>query len=268
MLDGPPLFEIKSTMSRSAPILVPLTGNTICPGVEPTILLGDAYDLFGRVAPESVNLVITSPPYWGHRSYGLPHNWDFLNDIEKVRKIGTTSPGYGWYRENGGILGLEPYPEWYVQHLVEILAKARRCLKADGNVWINIGDTYFARWASIRDGGRQGLGDPDRLRRKTPMGGFRQEKQLLMIPARFAIAMQNDGWILRNDMIWHKEDGREEQRHQRVVRPSDLPPGADPLRRHRRTEEAEMPLPEQGPVREHEVHQGGVVVRRVHDQLD
>ena len=71
-------------------------------------------------------------------------------------------------------------------------------------MWINIGDTYFARWASIREQGRQGLGSDVRYRRKTPLGGIRQEKSLLLIPARFAIAMQELGWILRNDVIWHK----------------------------------------------------------------
>ena len=71
-------------------------------------------------------------------------------------------------------------------------------------MWINVGDTYFARWASIRENGRQGLADEGRLRRKTPMGGFRQEKQLLLIPSRFAIAMQDHDWILRNDLIWYK----------------------------------------------------------------
>ena len=71
-------------------------------------------------------------------------------------------------------------------------------------MWINVGDTYFARWASIRENGRQGLADQGRLRRKTPMGGFRQEKQLLLIPCTFAIAMQENDWILRNDLIWYK----------------------------------------------------------------
>ena len=49
-------------------------------------------------------------------------------------------------------------------------------------MWVNVGDTYFARWASIRDEGRQGLGDSGRVRRRTPMGGYLQEKQLLLIP--------------------------------------------------------------------------------------
>lgn len=71
-------------------------------------------------------------------------------------------------------------------------------------MWINVGDTYFARWSSVRDSGRQGLSDQGRYRRKTPLGDFRQEKQLLLIPARFAIEMQRRGWILRNDLIWYK----------------------------------------------------------------
>jgi DNA modification methylase len=165
---------------------------------------GDAFDLFGRLPPESVDLVITSPPYWGHREYGLSHNWKLFNDIPKVKALGDATEGYGWYRSKGGTLGLEPYPEWYISHLVEILRRAEPALKPSGSLWVNLGDTYFARWASIREGGRQGLSDLDRQRRKTPMGGFRQEKQLLLIPARFAVAMQQAGWILRNDLIWYK----------------------------------------------------------------
>jgi site-specific DNA-methyltransferase (cytosine-N4-specific) len=92
----------------------------------------------------------------------------------------------------------------FVAHLAEILDKARPRLKEGGSMWVNIGDTYFARWASIRENGRQGLGNNPRMRRRTPMGGYRQEKQLLLIPARFAIAMQERRWILRNDLIWHK----------------------------------------------------------------
>lgn len=168
------------------------------------ILHGDAFDLFDGLSASSIDLVLTSPPYWGHRDYGLDHNWDLFNDIPTVKKVGPVSPGYEWYRKQGGLLGLEPYPEWYVSHLAEILDKARAGLKSSGSMWINLGDTFFARWASIRDGGRQGLGSEERYRRKTPLGGIRQEKNLLLIPARFAIAMQDLGWILRNDLIWSK----------------------------------------------------------------
>jgi DNA modification methylase len=169
-----------------------------------TTIVGDAYDLFEQLPAASIDLIITSPPYWGHRDYGLKHNWNRFNNIPEVRKIGPKSPGYAWYRSRGGLLGLEPYPEWYISHLIEILDRASRCLKSDGSMWINVGDTYFARWSSIRNGGRQGMGDTSRKRRKTPLGSFRAEKQLLLIPARFAIQMQDQRWILRNDLIWHK----------------------------------------------------------------
>jgi DNA modification methylase len=174
-------------------------------GLTGRVVLGDAFDLFDTLPDESVDLIVTSPPYWGHREYGLEHNWEFFNNIQNItRNFTTDSPGYPWYREHDGVLGLEPYPEWYVSHINEIFRKAYRCLKPSGSVWLNIGDTYFARWASIREGGRQGLSNEGRLRRKTPMGGIRQEKQLLLIPSRVAIAMQESGWILRNDLIWHK----------------------------------------------------------------
>jgi DNA modification methylase len=169
-----------------------------------TIIEGDAYDLFGLIPGESIDLIITSPPYWGHRDYELNHNWKLFNDIGHVKKIGSKSPGYNWYRSQGGILGLEPYPEWYVTHLAEIFQRAFHCLKSKGSLWINLGDTYFARWSSIRNNGRQGFADKQRKRRKTPMGGFRAEKQLLLVPARFALVMQEGKWVLRNDLIWHK----------------------------------------------------------------
>ena len=73
-----------------------------------TILHGDAFDLFDHLTPFSIDLLITSPPYWGHRDYGLDHNWDLFNDIPEVRKIGPQSLGYDWYRKRGGLLGLEP----------------------------------------------------------------------------------------------------------------------------------------------------------------
>lgn len=165
---------------------------------------GDAYDVIRELPSASVDLVITSPPYWGHRSYGLDHNWEILAEWKKAGGGSNSTPPYDWYRKHGGVLGLEPLPEWYVFHLVEIFELTRRCLKAPGSLWVNIGDTYFARWSSIRENGRQGLGDNARQRRRTPMGGFRQEKQLLLIPARFAIAMQERRWILRNDLIWYK----------------------------------------------------------------
>lgn len=169
------------------------------------VFTGDAFDLVEKFAPGTVDLIITSPPYWQLRVYeDQDPNWAIREEWEAEGGDLSDPPPYEWYRAHGGVLGLEPTPEWFVAHLVEWFHLARPLLKPGGSVWVNIGDTYFARWSSIRPKGRQGLGDATRVRRRTPMGGYRQEKQLLMIPARFAIAMQDDRWILRNDLIWHK----------------------------------------------------------------
>ncbi len=167
---------------------------------------GDAYDLMGKLPPESVDLIITSPPYWGLRTYGMEHNEAILQEWLDEGGSKEQAPSYDWYRMHGGCLGMEPLPEWYVSNLTEIFQRGSAALKPGGSLWVNIGDTYFARWSSIRLDGRQGLGDNPRLRRRTPMGGFRQEKQLLLIPARFAISMQEKRWILRNDLIWEKRN--------------------------------------------------------------
>ena len=176
----------------------------------PLVAVGDAYDRVRQLAPRTVDCVVTSPPYWGLRSYGHQHDdaildaWSCAHPHLKKDELPHHGPSYDWYRQNGGLLGLEPYPEWFVVHLVEIFDALRPSLTARASVWVNLGDTYFARWSSIRADGRQGLGNGPRTRRRTPSVGYLKDKQLLMIPARFAIAMQEAGWILRNDLIWSK----------------------------------------------------------------
>lgn len=166
-------------------------------------LTGDAFQLIGELDDKSIDLILTSPPYWGLRTYGQTHNWNTMKEWE-VENSRANFPSYEWYKKRGGVLGLEPIPDWYVAHLVEFFDLCKEKLKDDGNLWVNLGDTYFARWSSIRDKGRQGLGSNERERRTTPMGGYLQEKQLLLIPSRFGIAMQDKKWILRNDVIWSK----------------------------------------------------------------
>ncbi|CPW13692.1 site-specific DNA-methyltransferase [Mycobacteroides abscessus] len=165
---------------------------------------GDAFDLAEKLQPGTVDLVLTSPPYWGLRTYGMEHNNEILDEWISGGGNVHEPPLYDWYRTNGGVLGMEPTPDWFIAHLAELFDLLRPALKPSASVWVNIGDTYFARWSSIRLDGRQGLGDNPRMRRKVPMGDYRQEKQLLLVPARFAIAMQERRWILRNDLIWHK----------------------------------------------------------------
>jgi DNA modification methylase len=172
--------------------------------VDATITAGDAFDVLPKLDPQSVDLLLTSPPYWGLRDYGLPMNEELLHEWRHVTDRPERPPGYAWYRAHGGVLGLEPYPEWYITHLVEFFERSRLGLAPTSSIWVNLGDTYFARWSSIRREGRQGLGADERSRRRTPSGGWRHDKQLMMLPARFAIAMQEAGWILRNDLIWSK----------------------------------------------------------------
>lgn len=167
---------------------------------------GNAFELLATLEDRSVDLICTSPPYWGLRTYGFEdRSTTILERWRKLRKKPESGvPSWDWYQASGGALGMEPYPEWYVAHLAEFFGRARRVLKPGGSVWLNIGDTYFARWSSIRSDGRQGLGKEERHRRRAPAGGFRQDKQLLLIPSRVAIALQDDKWILRNDLIWQK----------------------------------------------------------------
>lgn len=164
----------------------------------------DAYFALADLPTESVHLICTSPPYWGLRIYEGDVADDMLDRWAAERSDPAEQPGYEWFRSNGGSLGMEPLPEWYVTHLADMVTRGHAALRSDGSLWINMGDTYFARWASIRAAGRQGLGGSQRTRRRTPAGGWRHDKQLMMLPARFAIAMQERGWILRNDVIWAK----------------------------------------------------------------
>lgn len=139
---------------------------------------GDALAVLQTLPGESVNCVITSPPYWGLRDYG-----------------------------EEGQLGLEPTFEEYINKLCNIFDEVKRVLKKEGACWVNLGDTYFSKTkgsggtekaqfgASKADGGQHF--DAIKLN-----GGI--DKSLCLIPARFSIEMTNRGWILRNTIIWHK----------------------------------------------------------------
>ena len=128
-----------------------------------------------RFAPESVQCCVTSPPYWGLRDYGVE-----------------------------GQLGLEATPELYVEKMVEVFREVKRVLKADGTLWINLGDTY-----STGSGGNQ----TESLKQQSnggtnmsPREAYKglPTKNLVGIPWRVAFALQADGWYLRSDIIWHK----------------------------------------------------------------
>jgi len=120
--------------------------------------------------------------------------------------------GDGWL----GVLGLEPTIELYVEHLVEIFKEIRRVLRKDGTVWINLGDSYAGSWGNHHPTGKGGQRPKatERFQReawgdksfKPPMADAPglKPKDLCMIPARVALALQADGWWVRSQIIWAK----------------------------------------------------------------
>ncbi|MFC5268442.1 DNA-methyltransferase [Kribbella qitaiheensis] len=147
-----------------------------------TLHHGDALDILRTLPDGSVNSCVTSPPYFGLRDYGEP-----------------------------GQYGLEASPAEYVETMRALFAEVRRVLADDGTLWLNLGDSYSVRWASQRDSGRRGLnGDDDTRDRSGAIRHAIAEKNLLGIPWRVAFALQDDGWILRNAVVWHKPNAMPE----------------------------------------------------------
>ena len=140
---------------------------------ENEILCGDALEILKTFPDNSIDSCITSPPYYGLRDYGM-----------------------------AGQLGLERTYKEYITKLCDIFDQIKRVLKKKGTIWVNIGDSYS----------NQKVGNTEtRIHKKAVQNSFKKEKQdiqeksLIQIPTRFAIEMSNRGWILRNEIIWHKE---------------------------------------------------------------
>ncbi len=146
-----------------------------------TLLLGDAREVLATMPDESVDCVVTSPPYFGLRDY----------------------------EGNPDQIGLEETPAKYVAALVDVFEQVRRVLADDGTLWLNLGDSYSVRWGSQRAEGRRGLGRAERERSGAITSGV-PEKNLLGIPWRVAFALQDSGWILRNAIVWHKPNAMPE----------------------------------------------------------
>jgi DNA modification methylase len=142
------------------------------------VLLGEALERLRELPDESVHCVVTSPPYWGLRDYGI-----------------------------AGQLGLEPTPEEYVCRLVEVFREVRRVLRRDGTLWLNLGDSYAHGGNGSRDSERwpkqSRNGNGHRIEHAKRAGELKP-KDLAMMPAEVAIALRRDGWWLRSDIIWSK----------------------------------------------------------------
>lgn len=140
------------------------------------ILQGNCLDKLKELPDQSINTCITSPPYWGLRDYGEDKQ-----------------------------LGMEDTPEEFVDNLVEVFREVKRVLRDDGTVWLNLGDSYCGTNhkkefidPKYKDGR---AGQKFSLSHKIP--GLKS-KDLIGIPWRVAFGLQQDGWYLRQDIIWHK----------------------------------------------------------------
>jgi len=146
------------------------------------ILEGDCIESMKTLPDSIINTTITSPPYYGLRDYG-----------------------------EDGQIGQEETPQQYIDKMVEVFSQVKRITRDDGSLWLNLGDSYAG---SGGNGYKQGIqttnpvtnGDVDvdlRSKMKRKDVGFKK-KDLMGIPWRVAMALQEDGWYLRQDIIWHK----------------------------------------------------------------
>lgn len=151
-----------------------------------TITHGDIRNVIHDIPTESVQCVITSPPYWGVRDY----------EVE-------------------GQLGAEPEIDQYISDLVSIFSQIRRILKPDGTFWLNIGNTYTSGGRKWRQEDSKNKGRAMSYRPNTPKG--LKKKDLIGVAWMIAFACQRDGWYLRNDIIWNKPNCQPESVKDRLT---------------------------------------------------
>ena len=171
----------------------------------------------------SVHCVVTSPPYWGLRDYGLGE-WEGgdaeCGHQQQLKQYAGKRPDAGnkregWAHNTCGLcgavntpsgIGLEPTLGEWVQNIVAVMREVRRVLRDDGTVWLNLGDSYSGggRKTSTLDDldGTIRVRNSDHQRPTYPMG--LDAKNLIGQPWRVAFALQDDGWILRSAIVWHK----------------------------------------------------------------
>lgn len=208
---------------------------------------GDVRAVLPTLPSDSVDCVVTSPPYYGLRDYGTAV-WEGGDPacthvrLSKHSSRGDTGhvtmlergvgAGDAIYKERCGLcgarridaqIGLEPTPQDYIDTLVQVFREVRRVLKPTGTVWLNLGDTYIggggnsARYTA----GPNGIDDRADARpaeSRTATIDEHPAKNLLGVPWRVALALQDDGWMLRTEIIWHKTNGMPESVRDRPTR--------------------------------------------------
>ncbi len=142
------------------------------------ILQGDVLDVLRGLPSQHFDCVVTSPPYWGLRDYGV-----------------------------SGQIGLEPTLSEHVSVMVKVFAEVHRVLKSTGTCWVNYGDCYAAAPNGRSAAETKASGNDDRAFRDKPFStvqGSLKPKDLCMVPNRLAIALQDAGWWVRSEIIWAK----------------------------------------------------------------
>jgi site-specific DNA-methyltransferase (adenine-specific) len=151
------------------------------------IIEGDSLSSLRQLPSGTVRCVVTSPPYWGLRDYGI-----------------------------AGQIGLEETLQQFINHLVEVFKEVKRVLCNDGTLWLNIGDGYTSGNRGYRATDKKNPARAMSVRPDTPDG--LKPKDLIGIPWRLAFALQEDGWFLRTDIIWHKPNAMPESVKDRPTR--------------------------------------------------
>jgi DNA modification methylase len=195
------------TADEEAARHVPVLGSVVREGERNVVLYGDVLARLAEVPDESVQCVVTSPPFYAVRDFGTRH-W-FGGDASCPHAKATTSCSKcGAWR---GQLGQEATIDLYIEHMVQVFAEVRRVLRADGVLWVEIGDSYNSGTTPDSRPSRDVSGNANvaswkrdgvRQRSKQPQG--LPAKNLLLIPQRLAIALQADGWFVRAEIIWEK----------------------------------------------------------------
>lgn len=142
------------------------------------IRVGDCRELLRALPADSVDCIVTSPPYWGLRDYGV-----------------------------AGQMGMEKTLPEHIEALLAVFKDCRRVLRKTGTFWMNYGDCYATNPNGRTAADTKASGKDDRTFRDKPfstIGGKLKPKDLCMIPNRVAIALQEDGWWVRSEIIWHK----------------------------------------------------------------
>lgn len=169
------------------------------------IIHGDCTATLPQIT-QQVQCIITSPPYYGLRNYGIPPTaWPAIEYTPMAGLPSVTIPA------QTVCLGDEDTPAAYVAHLVHVFRLARAVLDDDGVAWLNLGDSYAG---SGKGQTKDGCADPKQpklhgMKLATPDIDV-PAKNLLGIPWQVAFALQADGWILRSDVVWHKPNAMPE----------------------------------------------------------